>query len=169
MTQQKKIHLLTGGNIGDRFGKLLEAKRLIHQNIGPVRQASSLYETEAWGKVDQESYLNQALEVSTLLSPQEVLAEIFRIEKTLGRLRASKWEARPIDIDILFFEDEIIATDALTIPHPLLHRRNFVLIPMLEIAPFMMHPLLLKSIEELYCESRDNLEVIMLETEPIES
>ena len=169
MNQQKKIHLLTGGNIGDRFDKLLKAKRLIHQNIGHVCQASSLYETEAWGKVDQEPYLNQALEVSTLLSPQEVLAEIFRIEKTLGRLRACKWEARSIDIDILFFEDEIIATDELKIPHPLLHRRHFVLIPMLEIAPYKIHPLLQKSIEELYCESRDKLEVILLETEPVES
>ncbi|TAK43883.1 MAG: 2-amino-4-hydroxy-6-hydroxymethyldihydropteridine diphosphokinase [Saprospiraceae bacterium] len=169
MTKQKKIHLLTGGNVGDRFGKLLEAKRLIHQNIGPVLQTSSIFETEAWGKVNQAPYLNQALEVGTLLSPPEVLAEIFKIEKALGRLRRSKWEARPIDIDILFFEDEIVDTADLKIPHPLLHRRNFVLIPMLQIAPLKVHPLLQKNIEELYLESQDESEVMMLESQPHES
>jgi 2-amino-4-hydroxy-6-hydroxymethyldihydropteridine diphosphokinase len=169
MAQQKKIHLLTGGNVGDRFGKLLEANRLIHENIGPVLKTSSLYETEAWGKVEQAPYLNQALEVSTLLSPAEVLSGIFKIEKTLGRLRRNKWEARPIDIDILFFEDEIVDTADLKIPHPLLHRRNFALIPMLEIAALKVHPLFQKNIEELYLESPDELEVVMLETELQES
>ncbi|MFQ5448466.1 MAG: 2-amino-4-hydroxy-6-hydroxymethyldihydropteridine diphosphokinase [Saprospiraceae bacterium] len=168
MAQQSKIHLLTGGNIGNRFGKLLEAKQLIHRQIGPIAKTSSLFETEAWGKVHQPPYLNQALEVCTLLNPMEVLAEIFKIEAALGRTRRNKWEARPIDIDILFFEDKIVDTTDLKIPHPLLHRRNFALIPMLEIAPLKQHPVFQKNIEELYWKSQDELEVVMIEQEPQE-
>ena len=163
MVKLKKTHLLTGANLGDRFGTLLEANRLIEEKIGRLVKVSSFYETEAWGHVDQPAYINQALEVATHLSPQAVLATIFEIEATLGRIRRNKWESRPIDIDILFYENKILETKDLTIPHPHLHRRNFVLVPMLEIAPNKQHPIFKKTIEELYEQTEDTLDVILLE------
>lgn len=163
MAKLKKTYLLTGANLGDRFHTLLEANRLIEEKIGSIAKASSFYETEAWGNVDQPAYINQALEVMTHLSPQELLETIFEVEAALGRIRRNKWEARPIDIDILFYENKILHTPDLTIPHPHLHRRNFVLIPMLEIAPNKQHPVFKKKIEELYELTEDTLDVILLE------
>ncbi|MEK7255186.1 MAG: 2-amino-4-hydroxy-6-hydroxymethyldihydropteridine diphosphokinase [Bacteroidota bacterium] len=165
MNKLKKIHLLTGGNLGDRQQNLQAAKQLITEKIGNVVKASSLYETAAWGHVEQPEYLNQALEVTTELSPMEVLQAIFEIENALGRTRRNKWEARTMDIDILFYDSKVLKTKDLTIPHPLLHRRNFALVPMLEIAPLKKHPVLDKTIEELYEESEDELDVVLLETE----
>lgn len=169
MNRLKKIHLLTGGNLGDRHQNLQTAKRLIREKIGEVTKASSLYETAAWGQVEQPDYLNQALEVTTELSPAAVLQAIFEIEKALGRSRRDKWEARTMDIDILFYDNKILKTKDLTIPHPLLHRRNFALVPMLEIAPLKKHPVLGKTIEELYEESEDELDVVLLESEILAS
>lgn len=163
MVKLKKTHLLTGANLGDRFGTLLEANRLIEEKIGKILKASSLYETEAWGLVDQPAYLNQALEVATHLPPKELLKTIFEIEAALGRVARNKWEARPIDIDILFYENKILETTDLTIPHPHLHRRNFVLVPLLEIAPHKQHPVFKKTVETLYEETEDTLDVILLE------
>ncbi len=163
MAKLIKIHLLTGANLGDRFGTLLEANRLIEEKIGHIEKTSSFYETEAWGNVDQPAYLNQALEVATALPPGAILSAIFEIEEHLGRVRRSKWESRPIDIDILFYEDKILNTKDLTIPHRHLHRRNFVLVPMLEIAPDKLHPVLKKTIEELYDQTEDTLDVMLIE------
>jgi 2-amino-4-hydroxy-6-hydroxymethyldihydropteridine diphosphokinase len=165
MDKQRKAHLLTGSNIGDRLSYLQQANRLIHQRIGPIAKLSSFYETAAWGKVSQPDYINQALEVVTVLSPEAVMSTILSIETEIGRTRWSKWEARVIDIDILFYENRIIKTEHLIIPHPLLHKRNFALVPMLEIAARKKHPIFKKSIEELYEESSDPLDVIMLEAE----
>lgn len=167
MPELNKTHLLTGANLGDRIGTLEAARRLIEQEIGHVVSASSFYETQAWGNVDQPDYVNQALEVATALSPSEVLEAIFRIEAALGRTRRDKWEPRLIDIDILFYENTILNSRDLIIPHPHLHRRNFVLIPMLEIAPELLHPVLHKTIEELYELSEDTLDVILLDVEEI--
>jgi 2-amino-4-hydroxy-6-hydroxymethyldihydropteridine diphosphokinase len=167
MPETHTIYLLTGANLGDRIASLNTAKRLIEEKIGRVAQASSLYETAAWGEVEQPDYLNQALEVKTALPPDKVLKAIFDIEAKLGRVRRSKWESRTIDIDILFFEDKILETKDLSIPHPRLHRRNFVLIPMLEIAPELLHPVLNKTIEELYESSEDDLDVVLLD--PVDS
>ncbi len=163
MSETHTTYLLTGANLGDRLGSLNTAKKLIEEKIGPVVQASSLYETTAWGEVDQPDYVNQALEVKTALSPEEVLKAIFKIEASLGRVRRSKWESRTIDIDILFFDDKILETKDLVIPHPQLQRRNFVLIPMLEIAPELLHPVLNKTIEELYESSEDELDVVLFD------
>lgn len=167
MSKPKKIYLLTGSNLGDRIGNLMAAAKAIGEQIGQVTKTSHFYETQAWGKVDQPDYINQALEVLTQLSPHEVLEAIWRIEAALGRTRRSKWEPRPIDIDILFYENKVLSTPELTIPHPLLQRRNFALIPMLEIAPLKRHPILKLTIEELYEASTDDLDVIMLETEDL--
>ncbi len=165
MSQSKKIYLLTGANLNDRIGTLEAARLQIGKEIGPVVKASGFYETQAWGNVEQPDYVNQALEVTTSLAPMEVLKTIFKIEADLGRIRRSKWESRVIDIDILFYGDKVLNSRELTLPHPLLHRRNFVLIPLLEIAPDKMHPVLHKTIEELYELSEDLLEVVLLDPE----
>lgn len=166
MPNLNTTYLLTGGNLGDRIGTLLAANRLIEEKIGHIVKASSFYETQAWGQVDQPDYLNQALEVATTMTPTEVLAAIFEIEAALGRTRRSKWASRTIDIDILFYGNETVETKRLTIPHPHLHRRNFVLVPMLEIAPDLAHPVFNKTIEELYEASEDELDVVLLDLEP---
>ncbi len=160
-----KTHLLLGGNLGDRHANLASAKRLIGLRIGTVVKASSLYETQPWGKPDQPDFLNQALEVATDLKPEEVLKAILNIEKELGRQREDKWNARTIDIDILFYDAKILNLKDLTLPHPHLHERNFALVPMLEIAANKQHPIFKKTIEELYEASEDDLDVVMLEDE----
>ncbi len=163
MTKQHKTHLLIGGNLGDRSANLAAARKLIGEKIGTVVKASSRYETQPWGKPDQPDFLNQALEVATGLKPMEVLEAIFFIEKKLGRQRDDKWGARTIDVDILFYDAKTLNTKELTLPHPQLHERNFALVPMLEIAPNKLHPVLKKTIEELYEDSKDNLDVVMLD------
>lgn len=167
MAKIHKVFLLTGANLGKRIANLEAAVRLINEQIGKVGKSSSYYETEAWGNVDQPPYINQALEVSTSLKPVEILHRIWEIEAKLGRVRRNKWEARSIDIDILFYDHLVIEKPELKIPHPLLHKRNFVLIPMLEIAPNKMHPVLRQTIEELYMASEDPLDVFMLDFEQL--
>jgi 2-amino-4-hydroxy-6-hydroxymethyldihydropteridine diphosphokinase len=163
MTKAKKAYLLTGSNLGDSAQILADARRLIGERIGEIVKSSHLYQTQAWGNVEQPDYFNQALEVATALSPEGLLAAIIEIEKLLGRTRRTKWESRLIDIDILFYDHLVVKKPDLVIPHPLLHKRNFVLIPMLEIAPAKRHPVLLKTIEDLYESSEDELEVFMMD------
>ena len=165
MTRLNKTHLLLGANLGDRIATLAEAKKRIGQRIGTVVKASSLYETQPWGKPDQPEFINQALEVATNLPPLAVLKAILEIEQQLGRTRQEKWDARTIDIDMLFYENKTLHTGELTLPHPQLHERNFALVPMLEIAPNKQHPIFKKTIEELYEASTDELEVVMLDSE----
>ena len=165
MEKTELCYLLTGANLGDRFGTLDKAIRLIEARIGSINAVSSLYETAAWGVEQQPDYLNQAISVQTKLPPQELLDEILRIEESLGRVRRVKWGSRTIDIDILFYGNQIINTPSLSIPHAQLHRRNFVLIPLLELAPELVHPSMGKTIEELYWDCPDELDVIQLEME----
>lgn len=163
MSKLNKTHLLLGANLGDRATTLAAAKGLINQKIGTVVKSSSLYETQAWGNLDQPAFLNQALEVATELSPQAVLKVILEIEQELGRTRQEKWDARTIDIDMLFHDAKILKTNDLTLPHPHLHERNFALVPMMEIAPNKQHPVFKKTIEELYEASTDTLDVYLLD------
>ena len=154
-----EAYLLTGGNMGDRTGFLKEARKKIEYECGRIVQSSALYETAAWGKEDQESFLNQVLQLETMLSPRDLLITILKIEESLGRKREVKYGPRTIDIDILFYNNEIIEEEGLHIPHPRLQDRRFVLAPLSEIAPHKIHPLLLKSIEQLLKECPDQLEV----------
>ncbi len=160
-----KIYLHTGSNIGDRYEQLAEAIAHIEQEIGKVTSASSIYETEPWGNTDQPNFFNQALEVDTNCEPIEVLDKIHEIEERMGRVRTQKWAKRNIDIDLIFYGTEILKSEKLTIPHAHMHERNFVLIPIMEIAGEFVHPELGETIEELYIRSDDTLEVIMLEKE----
>ncbi|MEM8909211.1 MAG: 2-amino-4-hydroxy-6-hydroxymethyldihydropteridine diphosphokinase, partial [Bacteroidota bacterium] len=148
---------------GQRFQQLRQAEKLIAERIGPIVHRSSYYETEAWGKTDQADFINQALAVQTRLPPLAVLQTQLAIEQALGRVRKEKWAARHIDIDLLFYANQVLTLPELTLPHPQLHLRNFVLIPMMEIAANFLHPILKMTIEELYLHSRDQMEVRLLE------
>lgn len=156
-----KIYLHTGSNIGDRMANLELANDYIEALIGHIDQKSNVYETAAWGLKDQDDFLNQALEVTTNLSPEEVLGQIKFIENKMGRVRYKKWGRRLIDIDILFFDLRIIQEERLKIPHPFLQDRNFVLAPLVEIIPDFIHPVLQKSIAQIYAESEDELKAVI--------
>ena len=152
-------HLLIGGNLGDRKTNLLTAISLINEQCGPLTRSSSIYETEAWGNTDQPSFLNQALQISTSLTARQLMRRVLKIEEEMGRVRKEKLGPRIIDIDILFFENEIHDLRFLKIPHPEIQNRRFVLAPLAEINSTLQHPVLKKSIEELLEECPDNLEV----------
>ena len=152
-------HLLIGGNLGDRKENLLTAITLIKEQCGSLTRSSSVYETEAWGKTDQPSFLNQALEISTTLNARQLIRRILKIEKDMGRVRKEKLGPRIIDIDILLFGNEIHDLRFLKIPHPEMQNRRFVLVPLAEIDPTLQHPVLKKTIAELLEECPDNLEV----------
>ena len=149
--------------MGDRAENLRTALRSINDQLGSVEVVSGVYETEAWGIMDQPDFYNLAAIISTTLTPQGLMERILAIENSLGRIRKGKWEARLIDIDILYFGNRIVDLANLQIPHPHLQDRNFVLIPLLEIAPDFLHPVLKQTTEELYWQSTDQLEVIQLD------
>jgi 2-amino-4-hydroxy-6-hydroxymethyldihydropteridine diphosphokinase len=143
------VFLLLGANLGEREVMLAKAAQLISEQIAPITVQSHLYETAPWGVIDQPAFLNQVLEVKTVLLPEEVLSKTLEIEKRLGRERRMRWGARVIDIDMLYFTDVILETEALHLPHPRLHQRRFTLVPLAEIAPDFVHPVLQKTNQEL--------------------
>lgn len=152
-----------GSNIGNRKENLRNALVLIQKEIGKVAKESHLYETEPWGNTTQDAYLNQVIMVNTTLEPRDLLNAIARVERELGRTRAEKWGPRVIDIDILFYGKRVIRDKGLEIPHPELHKRNFVLVPLMEIAGELEHPILKKPIDEIYMSCEDTSEVVMLD------
>jgi 2-amino-4-hydroxy-6-hydroxymethyldihydropteridine diphosphokinase len=155
--------LITGNNQGDPKSCLRRAEELVGSEIGAVVQHSRLYESRAWGFETGEPFVNQVLVVETELSPREVLEKAQQIEQTLGRDRAAEatekertgqqYASRAIDIDILFYDDEIVTEEDLVIPHPLLHKRSFVLEPLCEVASDKVHPVFGKTITELRIEN----------------
>ena len=149
------VFLFLGSNIGDRVLFLEKAIAGIEKHAGHIVKKSDVYETPAWGKTDEPDYLNQVLMVETLHKPHDLLRKLLDIELELGRERKEKWGSRTIDIDILFYGDEIINDAVLTVPHPQLHKRKFTLEPMSQIAPDYVHPVLHKTIAELN-EQLDN-------------
>ncbi len=154
-----KAYLLIGGNIGDRNKNLKEAIDFIAHDCGSVIKSSSIYETAAWGKTDQPDFLNQCLLIHTSFAATDLMERILAIEEKMGRKRKEKNDPRIIDIDILFFNDEVLQTGFLTLPHPQLQNRRFVLVPLKEIAPKLVHPILKKTITTLLKECPDKLEV----------
>lgn len=152
-----KVYFLLGGNLGDRLATIWYALDALSEAVGPVVQYSSVYETEPWGVLDQPTFLNQTAILESSCTPLEILAVIHRIEHELKRERIEKWGTRTIDVDILFYGDQIYEDEQLSIPHPALHERNFTLVPLLEMAPKLAHPRLGKTIEQLYEQSPDPL------------
>lgn len=152
-----QVYLHTGSNLGELDANLRRANKWIGKEIGFIERASKVYQTKAWGITDQPDFLNQALLAHTRLGPFELLEKIQAIERRMGRVREIKWGERIIDIDILFYNDEIIDTPNLTIPHPFLHYRNFVLLPLMDIAPGLVHPGFGMTVAELYANSEDTL------------
>jgi 2-amino-4-hydroxy-6-hydroxymethyldihydropteridine diphosphokinase len=153
------VYLLIGGNMGDRLKNLSESTGWIEKEVGAIVKKSSIYETAAWGVTDQPSFLNQVLFVSTKLSAEDVLKTILPIEEKMGRKRVEKMGPRTIDIDILFYNNEITSLPNLSIPHPHIANRRFVLEPLAEIAPAFVHPVLQKNVAELLNDCPDTLKV----------
>jgi 2-amino-4-hydroxy-6-hydroxymethyldihydropteridine diphosphokinase len=143
------VYLLTGGNVGNREQYLQESARLIEVACGKITRRSAIYETAAWGKTDQAAFLNQALELSTLQAPADLMKQLLAIEQKAGRKRAEKYGPRTIDIDILLFNEDILQSSLVTIPHPQMAYRRFVLEPLNELIPGYIHPVLKKTINQL--------------------
>lgn len=156
-------YLLLGSNMGQSKTLLTTAAEHIQQKVGFILQKSAIYESEAWGKEDQDPFLNQVLLITTSFSTSHLLHSLLQIELQMGRTRSVKWGARIIDIDILFYDNQQIQLDELTIPHPALAERRFTLIPLHEIAPDFIHPVYHKSIATLLLECQDPLKVKLLE------
>ena len=155
-----KLYLLLGGNLGDKEKIFSEVKRLLKKKVGEITTQSDIYETEPWGFESEDMFWNQALEISTSLSPVEVLRETQQTEAELGRIRKSdRYDSRMIDIDMLFYDNQIIEFENLTIPHPRILERKFVLMPLAEIAPTFIHPIFRKTIGQLLLECTDILRV----------
>lgn len=153
------IYLLLGSNLGDRLDYLRRGRSLIEKEIGKIKESSAIYQTASWGNTDLADFLNQAVCVETELPADDLLLTIHVIEKSLGRERVQKWGARTLDIDILFYDDLVISQPDLTIPHPLLQERRFVLTPLAEIAPGIRHPVLETSVQDLLAALQDELYV----------
>jgi len=147
------VYLSLGSNLGDRLGYVQQAAGIIGmtKDINIV-STSSFYETEPWQMNSKNWFVNAIVEISTSLSPEELLIVIQRIEAQLGRERTDvrEYTDRTIDIDILFYDDKLINTDKLVIPHKFFHKRACMLVPMLEIAQDFVHPLFHKTVSELY-------------------
>jgi 2-amino-4-hydroxy-6-hydroxymethyldihydropteridine diphosphokinase len=152
-------YLLTGSNMGERLEYLLKANSLIEQRCGKIVQSSAIYETAPWGFLEQSAFLNQVLAINTSLTAEILMVNLLKIEELLGRTRTIKLGPRIIDLDILMFDQLVIDSPSLQLPHPALHLRRFALTPFAEIAPNLLHPVLNKTIAELLIECADDSNV----------
>lgn len=156
----EKVVLGFGSNVGNRLSSIRSAVKATALTKGlDLLAISSVYETEPWGFKKQGKFLNLCAVFLCRLPAAELLKSVKNIEKKIGRVKRDKWQAREIDIDVLFYGSRIIRSGDLIIPHPFLQERNFVLKPLVEIMPGFIHPVLNKSIEELYRNSTDDCEV----------
>lgn len=160
--QGNRVFLGLGTNLGNKSANLSEAIRLIEIEAGRLIIASSVYETAPWGIEDQPRFLNQVILIESTLAPVLLLEKLLDIEQQMGRKRIQKWGSRLIDIDILFYNDVIFQSVSLTLPHPFIQDRNFVLAPLAEIAAEHIHPVLQLTAHELLEQSPDPLPVMPL-------
>lgn len=157
------IYLGLGSNIGDRINFLNSAEKEISKLKGTkVLRSSSIYKTEPWGIKSQDDFINSVLEIESELEPGELLFELKKIETSLGRKNREKWTEREIDIDILFYDELVLQNEKIIIPHPEIQDRKFVLIPLCELNPGLIHPVLRKDMESLLKDTKDNSEVIKI-------
>lgn len=158
-------YLILGSNLGDKLQNLMDARKHIQEIAGKIIKTSAVYATSAWGNTNQPDFLNQALCIETSFSASDLLDTLLWIEQLQGRVRdEKKWMERTMDIDILFYNDTVINSSSLIIPHPFIQERKFVLVPMSEIAPGLVHPVLKRNITQLLLSCEDNLEITMLQT-----
>ena len=157
-----RVYILLGANLGDPKAQLARAVEEIGAHIAPIVAQSSLVRSAAWGLTDQPDFINQVIELHTNLKAIDILDQMQAIEDKLGRVRLEKWGARVIDIDMLYFNDEILDTKRLQIPHPYLHERRFTLAPLAEIAPDFIHPILGLSSTALLQNCSDKLPVTFI-------
>jgi len=153
------VFLLTGGNLGDRLKNLQQAVDFIAKDCGTIGKTSAIYQTAAWGFTSQPDFYNQAIELHTLLGADDLMQALLNIEHKMGRTRSTKMGPRTIDIDILLMNDMVYLSPLVTIPHPRMAERRFVLMPLTEIAAHIIHPVLHKTIHELLIACKDELPV----------
>lgn len=153
----EKVYLCLGGNIGDTRNYLQNAVAMIGRRIGRIVSQSAVYQSEPWGFNAEQMFLNQVVVAETELEPHAVLELCLQIEAELGRTRSGNgYEPRTIDIDIVFFGQQIISQPDLQVPHPLMHRRNFVLRPLCDVAADFVHPIFGLTVKQLADACRDN-------------
>jgi 2-amino-4-hydroxy-6-hydroxymethyldihydropteridine diphosphokinase len=149
--------------MGDRLSNLKQARTFISTDIGTIEEESSVYESEPWGFDHENMFLNQVIRIETNFSPEDLMRECLDIEKRMGRIRSnSGYDARSIDIDILFYGQEVVDSEKLKVPHPQIQNRAFVLVPLNEIAPMFRHPILGLTINGLLDHCEDKLRVKIL-------
>lgn len=158
-----KAYLLLGSNEGSRKQNLEQAIDQIGRNAGKITDMSSVYETEPWGLKEQDPFLNMAISIITSMTPQDLMACLKDIESAIGKPKQIKWGPRTIDIDILYYDDLILESESLKIPHPQISNRNFVLIPLLEIAGDHTDPVTGLTVDEMYDQCKDTGEVFIFE------
>jgi|LakMenE18May11ns_1017448.scaffolds.fasta_scaffold9927789_2 2-amino-4-hydroxy-6-hydroxymethyldihydropteridine diphosphokinase len=152
------IIILLGSNLGNRLANLKQAIASI-ASFSTILQQSNIYQTAAWGNTDQADFLNQAIEIQTNQTAENLMHALLAIESQMGRVRLQKWEPRIIDLDIIFYESAIHTTDFIQIPHPEMQNRAFVLKPLLDLIPHFEHPILKQNITQLWEKCPDQLEV----------
>lgn len=152
------VYILLGSNMGNRLGYIQFAKYFLNKDLGNITKESNLYETKAWGYKSKKDYINQIVLLETKLPPKELMQQLLLIEQKAGRKRFNKMTDRTLDLDILYYNEEIIDTKDLRIPHPKIQERKFVLQILNEIAPNYLHPILLKKNSELLDICPDKLE-----------
>ena len=151
-------YISLGSNLGSKLHNINKAVALIAEECGTINNISAFYETEPWGFESDKKFLNQVLSLTTGLTPSELLSGLLSIEKMMGRTRerSRTYTSRIIDLDILFYDQKIIREENLTIPHPQIQNRSFILVPLMEIAASFVHPQLNKTIERLTQDCMDN-------------
>lgn len=149
------VFISLGGNLGNTLEIFKNSYLEIEKKIGRITAFSNMYQTAAWGKTDQPDFLNQVISLETDLHPEKIMSELLAIELFFGRRRDVIWGPRILDLDILFIGNQIVSSENLTIPHPQIAHRRFVLIPMAEIAPDFLHPVLQQTMLELLEQTTD--------------